>query len=85
MAATRDSLQAPRHATCLTHAQRTHVHMPTQVTPDGTHPHQWSRPVDMDVWRCTNGANTSKAHGEWTSAVERVELYICHNGDLDFL
>jgi hypothetical protein len=44
---------------------------------DGTHPHQWTPRADHLIWRET-------AAGDWSSQRCNVELYICHNGDLDF-
>ena len=47
----------------------------SKATLGGTHPHQWSPPQD---WRCLNEAGT-----QFVS--RRVENYITHNGDFDFL
>ena len=45
---------------------------------DGTHPHQWSPRVMMQIW---SGFRKSEA----TTCTQRwVENYICHNGDFDF-
>lgn len=48
-----------------------------QVTPDGTHPHQWTPPRNLDVYV-----------GDWSSAKLKkkalnFECFICHNGDFD--
>ena len=48
----------------------------SKATFDGTHPHQWSPPEMMRVWRRDQG-------GAWSSVLESVENFICHNGDLD--
>jgi hypothetical protein len=43
---------------------------------DGTHPHQWTPRQDFTIW--------SERNGKWTSERANVEVYITHNGDLDF-
>lgn len=48
----------------------------SKATFDGTHPHQWTPPENIRVWR-------RSANGDWTCKVESVENFICHNGDLD--
>ena len=55
----------------------THAHThTTKATFDGTHPHQWTPPEVMGVWRRSE-------LGEWRHQEESVENFICHNGDLD--
>ena len=48
----------------------------SKATFDGTHPHQWTPPEAMTVWR-------RNEQGAWTNKTENVENFICHNGDLD--
>ena len=48
----------------------------SKATFDGTHPHQWTPPEVMNVWRRDD-------KGTWTCKMENVENFICHNGDLD--
>jgi hypothetical protein len=43
---------------------------------DGTHPHQWTPRENFVVW--------TQKKGEWHSESTNVEVYITHNGDLDF-
>ena len=48
----------------------------SKATFDGTHPHQWTPPEMMRVWR-------RDSEGAWSSEMASVENFICHNGDLD--
>ena len=48
----------------------------SKATFDGTHPHQWTPPEPLNVWRRSE-------EGKWTQKSEAVENFICHNGDLD--
>lgn len=48
----------------------------SKATLDGTHPHQWTPPENLRVWR-------RNSNGDWTCKVQSVENFICHNGDLD--
>jgi hypothetical protein len=41
-----------------------------------SHPHRFSQPKRVRVWR--------RGPGGWSSAVERFELYVTHNGDFDY-
>ena len=43
---------------------------------DGTHPHQWTPRREYTIW--------IEEGGRWTSQSRNVEVYICHNGDLDY-
>ena len=45
----------------------------SKATFDGTHPHQWTPPEVMNVWRRDD-------KGTWTCKMENVENFICHNG-----
>jgi len=45
----------------------------SKATFDGTHPHQWTPPAPMNVWRRSED-------GKWTCQIESVENFICHNG-----
>jgi len=42
-----------------------------------THPHRFSVKAPVTIWRC--GVNG------WYKSVENFELYVTHNGDLDFM
>ena len=52
----------------------------SKVTFEGTHPHQWTPPMNYDVF-----------DGDWTQVHgikrmnKRVEVFITHNGDFDAL
>ncbi|KAH8068469.1 hypothetical protein JL721_6607 [Aureococcus anophagefferens] len=50
----------------------------SKATFDGTHPHQWARPVTRQV---VDGFDAGKLA---QAAPRRVETFICHNGDLEF-
>ena len=41
-----------------------------------SHPHRFSQPKRVRVWR--------RGPGGWSSALERFELYVTHNGDFDY-
>lgn len=48
----------------------------SKVTLDGTHPHQWTAPALHRIWTKVPGR-------QWESSMQNVEVFICHNGDLD--
>ena len=64
-------LEGPR-----VYAGHTRFATTSKATFDGTHPHQWTPPETLSVWR--RGPD-----GVWTQKSESVENFICHNGDLD--
>mmetsp|Transcript_44819 Transcript_44819/g.112412 ORF Transcript_44819/g.112412 Transcript_44819/m.112412 type:complete len:1579 (+) Transcript_44819:96-4832(+) len=47
----------------------------SKVTMDGCHPHQWTPKKDYTYWE--------QVDGKWSKRVATMEVYICHNGDLD--
>lgn len=72
----RDQRWAPLIDGPRIYAGHTRFATTSKATFDGTHPHQWTPPEVMKVWR-------RSGEGEWTSKDESVENFICHNGDLD--
>jgi len=42
-----------------------------------SHPHRFGNARTVFMWRCDGS-------GRWASSLERMEVYITHNGDLDF-
>mmetsp|Transcript_53860 Transcript_53860/g.128012 ORF Transcript_53860/g.128012 Transcript_53860/m.128012 type:complete len:1454 (-) Transcript_53860:172-4533(-) len=65
------SLEGP-----LFYAGHTRFATSSKATMDGTHPHQWTPPAIFPIW--------SKVPGQqWQCAPRSVEVFICHNGDLD--
>ena len=48
-----------------------------QASLDGTHPHQWTPPSVHDYFQM-------EENGQFTKLTRTVEVFICHNGDLDF-
>jgi len=47
----------------------------SKVTMDGCHPHQWTPKKKYTFW--------DKTGGQWSKRSAFMEVYICHNGDLD--
>ena len=64
-------LEGPR-----VYAGHTRFATTSKATFDGTHPHQWTPPETLSVWR-------RSPDSAWTRKSESVENFICHNGDLD--
>ena len=49
----------------------------SKATLEGTHPHRWTPPQTQDVY-------VGWSQGRLAKERKRLELFITHNGDLDF-
>jgi hypothetical protein len=70
---TSDQRGAPLYDGPRIYAGHTRFATTSKATFDGTHPHQWTPPEVMNVWR-------RDQDGKWTKSSTSVENFICHNG-----